>query len=103
MKKQPSRALPTYHKIWFQIPENCRNPDDLQLLQKKIHQNIVELHERVLINPQKNVKHKAAFLQQLERSKSTLAVDQISETLANLVEFTDVFENTDSLLALTRN
>ena len=51
--RQPRRARPKYHEIWFPTPEYCQKLDNLPTIQGKIFDNISELQQRDFLDPQK--------------------------------------------------
>ena len=59
-----TKVYPSTDEFWFPTPENCKDPENLAGIHKRIYDEIVALKAREKLEPDKNLEDRKKFLSQ---------------------------------------
>ena len=79
------------NREWYPTPENCKNPEQLNPLERRIYDEISKFRELEKSDPQSSETDKNQFLQQFHWEKTLFSRSERAEVENILVEFCDIF------------
>ena len=86
-----TKVYPSTDEFWFPTPENCKDPENLTGIHKRIYDEIVALKAREKLEPDKNLEDRKKFLSQFTWENSVFNAEQINIVETLLLKYHRIF------------
>ena len=86
-----TKVYPSTDEFWFPTPENCKDPENLTGIHKRIYDEIVALKAREKLEPDKNSEDRKKFLSQFTWENSVFNAEQINIVETLLLKYHRIF------------